>query len=314
MKTGRVADIRPCLGCHAGCMARLESGQQISCAVNPACGRERAFRLVPTCEPKRVLVVGGGAGGMEAARVAAIRGHDVTLWERSGRLGGELHLSGAPDFKKDDLELLAWYERQLAKLPVKIELRHDATAEEIEASSYDVVILGTGAHPINVNFGGPEGKTVVADRVISGEVEPGERVAIIGGGLVGCETALSLAQHGHAVTIVEMLPKIMKGGEGICFANYDMLKDLLAFHKVAIYEGTAADHVDEEGLVVKLSDGTLKTIPADTVIESLGYRPDNALYQALADGDKLVYNIGDSNRVGLIMNAIWDAYQLAMEI
>ncbi|MGN0055121.1 MAG: FAD-dependent oxidoreductase [Atopobiaceae bacterium] len=314
VQTNHVEDIRPCLSCHAGCMARIECGQQISCAVNPACGRERAFRLVPTTQPKRVLVVGGGVGGMEAARVCALRGHDVTLWEKSDRLGGELYLSGAPDFKKDDLELLAWYKRQVAKLPIKVELNRTASAKEIDSSNYDLVILATGATPIQLDFGGPAGKTVVADRVIAGEVQAGKRVAIIGGGLVGCETALSLAQHGHEVTVVEMLPKIMKGGQGICFANYDMLKDLLAYHKVSVYESTSADHVTDEGLVVRRADGTQQTIPCDTVIESLGYRSDDGLYQELRDSDKLVYNIGDSNKVGLIMNAIWDAYQLAMEL
>lgn len=230
VQTNHVEDIRPCLSCHAGCMARIECGQQISYAVNPACGRERAFRLVPTAQPKRVLVVGGGVGGMEAARVCALRGHDVTLWEKSDRLDGELYLSGAPDFKKDDLELLAWYKRQVAKLPIKVELNRAASAKEIDSS------------------------------------------------------------------------------------NYDMLKDLLAYNKVTVYESTSADHVTDEGLVVKHADGTQQTIPCDTVVESLGYRSDDGLYQELHDSDKLVYNIGDSNKVGLIMNAIWDAYQLSMEL
>lgn len=314
VKRGKVEEIRPCLSCHAGCMARLEQGQQISCAVNPACGRERTFRLVPTTEPKQVLVVGGGVGGMEAARVAALRGHAVTLWEKSDRLGGELCLSGAPDFKHDDLALLAWYERQLERLPITVELGHEATAAEVDASDFDVVVVGTGATPITMDLGGPEGKTVVADEVIAGTVTPGERVVVIGGGLVGCETALSLAQQGHTVTIVEMLPKIMQGGAGMCFANYDMLRDLLAFNKVKVLESTTADHVDEAGLVVRTPDGARATIEADTVMESLGYREDTRLYDELRDSDKLVYNIGDSNKVGLIMNAIWDAYQLCMEI
>ncbi|MDP9859463.1 2-enoate reductase [Olsenella profusa DSM 13989] len=314
VKRGQIEEIRPCLSCHAGCMARLEQGQQISCAVNPACGRERTFRLVPTTEPKKVLVVGGGVGGMEAARVAALRGHAVTLWERTDRLGGELRLSGAPDFKQDDLKLLAWYERQLRRLPITVELNHEATAAEVDASDFDVVVVGTGAKPISVDLGGPAGKTVLADEIIAGTVEPGERVAVIGGGLVGCETALSLAQHGHKVTVVEMLPKILRGGEGMCFANYDMLKDLLALNKVEVLESTSADHVEEAGLVVRKKDGSLATVEADTVMESLGYRADSALYDELQDSDKLVYNIGDSNGVGLIMDAIWDAYQLCMEI
>lgn len=177
-----------------------------------------------------------------------------------------------------------------------------------------MVVVGTGAKPISVDLGGPAGKTVLADEIIAGTVEPGERVAVIGGGLVGCETALSLAQHGHKVTVVEMLPKILRGGEGMCFANYDMLKDLLALNKVEVLESTSADHVEEAGLVVRKKDGSLATVEADTVMESLGYRADSALYDELQDSDKLVYNIGDSNGVGLIMDAIWDAYQLCMEI
>lgn len=195
-----------------------------------------------------------------------------------------------------------------------MELNHEATAAEVDASDFDVVVVGTGAKPISVDLGGPAGKTVLADEIIAGTVEPGERVAVIGGGLVGCETALSLAQHGHKVTVVEMLPKILQGGEGMCFANYDMLKDLLALNKVEVLEFTSADHVEEAGLVVRKKDGSLATVEADTVMESLGYRADSALYDELQDSDKLVYNIGDSNGVGLIMDAIWDAYQLCMEI
>lgn len=312
VKQNKLEDIRPCLSCHAGCMLRIEEGQQISCAVNPACGREAEYRLIPAIEKKHVLVIGGGVAGMETARVASLRGHHVELWEKTDHLGGDLLLSGAPSFKQDDIDLLHWYEYQMKKLNIPIELNHLATAEEIVSSSAEVVVIACGAKPIQIDLGTDLAVYQLND-VLQKEIELPDEITIVGGGFAGCETALDLAQHGKHVTIVEMLPHILKAGDGMCFANYDMLKDMLAYNHVKIIENAQAKRTTSDGLLVEI-DNKEQLIPCQAVIESLGYRSDTALYDEIQLSDKIVYNIGDSQQVGLIMNAIWHAYQIAMEI
>ena len=142
--TEKLEDIRPCLSCHQGCLDRLAHGLPISCAVNPACGRERSLAITPAIVIKNVLIVGGGLAGMEAARVCAIRGHKVTLLEKGTQLGGNIIPGSVPDFKEDDRALLKWYEVQLAKLPVEIRFGCEADPEMIEKSMADVVIFATG--------------------------------------------------------------------------------------------------------------------------------------------------------------------------
>lgn len=312
VQTGDVEDIRPCLSCQQGCLARLAEGLPLSCAVNPACGRERDFALVPTATPKRVLVVGGGLAGMEAARVCAIRGHKVELWERSNSLGGEVRLGDVPDFKADDRALLAWYERQMQAEPIQLKMGVEATKESVEASGAQIVIVATGATPVRLDLG-ERNHVCLADDILAGTQEAGHEVVVVGGGLVGCETGLWLAQQGHHVTIIEAQGKILSAGEGMCFANYDMLKDELAFNGVNVYEGSRVTSVDDGSVRIDTPAGE-KGLPADTVMVAVGYRSDTALYDSLEGGSQLVYNIGDSRHVHNIMQAIWDGYQLAMDL
>lgn len=313
IRTGRLEDIRPCISCQQGCLARLAHGLPLSCAVNPACGREKALGVVPAAEKKNVLVVGGGLAGMEAARVCAMRGHRVTLLEKSGKLGGNILPGCVPDFKEDDRALLKWYETQLKKLPVEIRLNSGADRSAVGNSGADVVICATGSTPVRLDFGG-KNHVCTADDILSGKEQAGENVVVVGGGLVGCETGLWLQMQGKCVTIVEAKPELVGGGEDMCFANYDMLKDLLAFHKVDVHVNSTVKTVEDDGVVVQTPEGE-QTFKADTVMVAVGYRPDTALYDSIAsETGMLVYNIGDSREVHNIMNAIWDAYLLAREI
>jgi 2-enoate reductase len=312
IRTEKLDEIRPCLSCHQGCLGRLAHGLPLSCAVNPSCGREKSFALTPACVTKNVLIIGGGLSGMEAARVCAIRGHKVTLLEKGCELGGTVIPGSVPDFKEDDRALLKWYKVQLGKLPIKIKLNCTADKECIEKSDADVVIFATGAIPVKIDFGS-KNHICTADDILKGTEKAGENVVIVGGGLVGCETGLWLRQQGKNVTIVEAQPEIIAGGEDMCFANFDMIRDLLPFNKIEVFRGSTVKAVNDTSVTVVTPQGE-REIKADTVMVAVGYRSNSCLYDSMANSNKIVYNVGDSRNVHNIMYAIWDAFQLAREL
>jgi 2-enoate reductase len=312
IKTGKLDDIRPCLSCHQGCLGRLAQGLPLSCAVNPACGREKSFAITEAIDKKNVLIVGGGLAGMEAARVCALRGHKVTLVEKSDKLGGNIIPGSVPDFKKDDRALLKWYALQLQKLPVNIKFKCTVDREMIEKHNADVVIFATGSTPKKLDFSG-KNHIYTAIELLNNKEKAGKNIVIVGGGLIGCETALWLRQQDKNVTIVEALPEILGGGADMCFANYDMLKDLLVFNKIDVFCNSTVKAVNDDSVTVKTPRGE-KEIKADTVMVAVGYHSEKGLYDTMKDSNKIVYNIGDSHHVHNIMHTIWDANQLAREL
>lgn len=312
---GNVEDIRPCLGCHDGCLGRIFISRPLSCTVNPACGREKEYDIKPADKPKNVMVVGGGVAGMEAARVAAVRGHNVELYEKSDKLGGHVIEASVPDFKADGARLLQWYKRQLDKLNVKINMNTEVDTRTVEEKKPDAVIVATGSEPIVPDVPGIEKENVVtAIDLLLGKKKAGDTAVVIGGGLVGCETALWLAEQGKKVTIVEMLGDLMKAGNPVPHANKTMLLDLLRYHEVDIYTGTTLTEVTEDGVVVMDSNSNKITIPADTVVIAIGLRPNNKLYNSLLGKTPNLYIIGDSRKPQNIMYAVWDAYEVCREL
>lgn len=311
IRYNREKEVRPCLGCHEGCLGRIANGP-ISCAVNPACGREEIYGLAPALQKKNILVIGGGVAGLEVARVSALRGHHVTLVEKGNALGGNLIPGGAPSFKHFDHELIEYYAYQMKLLGVDVQLNTTITNDNINQYSADKIVVATGATPISLSFNG-EMKPVQAEEILLSKVEAGQRVVVVGGGLVGCETALWLAQQGKEVTILEMTPHILGGHGKIPHMNQFMLEDLLVNEKVAIHTSSVIETTTNDSVKVKTADSTLE-LPCDTLITCVGYRANNALYNQLATLDTPVYNVGDSNKVSNIMFAIWDAYELARNL
>ncbi|MDD3139472.1 MAG: FAD-dependent oxidoreductase, partial [Lachnospiraceae bacterium] len=312
IRTEKLEDIRPCLSCQQGCLDRLAHGLPISCAVNPACGREKSMAIIPAVNKKNVLIIGGGLSGMETARVCAMRGHQVTLVEKGDQLGGNIIVGSVPDFKQDDRALLKWYKVQLEKLLVNIKFKVIADKKMIENSKADVVVFATGSKPIKLDLGN-KNNIYTADEILLNKEKAGDNIIFVGGGLVGCETALWLRQQGKNVTIVEAKPKILGGGEDMCFANYDMLKDLLVFNKVAVYCNASVKTIKDNSVSVETPNGD-KEIKADTVIIAVGYSSEKELYDTMIDSNILAYNVGDSRNVHNIMYAIWDANQIAREL
>jgi 2-enoate reductase len=308
---GTPEDVRPCISCQEACIGRLKKYLHISCAVNPSAAREREMALTPAAAPRRVAVLGGGVAGCEAARVLALRGHKPEIFERSGQLGGNVRPASAPDFKEDERKLIAWYEKQISDLKVPVHFGAEVSSDTIP-QGFDVYLVATGSRPVTFKLG--DGVPVfTAAQILQGEVVSSGPYAVVGGGLVGCETALMLARQGEEVSIVEGLPAILGQNGPLCYANAQMLKDLIAFHKVAAYTGSMADHVDAHGLVIT-SGGEKRHIAANTVILSVGYRSECGLYGALQDAGEEVYLLGDARRVSNIMYAIWDAYEVASQL
>ncbi|MDR0921760.1 MAG: FAD-dependent oxidoreductase [Lactobacillales bacterium] len=310
-----LVDIRPCLGCHDGCFGRLLfDGGRGSCAVNPQCGREPFVKLIPTKEPKNIVIIGGGPAGLEAARVSALRGHKVTILEARESVGGALLVGGIPSFKHDDLDLIEWYKHQMEKLNVDVRLNETATKEKIREMNPDAVFVAEGSTPIRLNLPGMENKPVkLADEVLKNSGVVGENCVIVGGGLVGCELALHLTLLGKKVTIVEALPDILKAGSPLAPMNEWMLRDLLHFHKVTIISNAKANEVTETGLIIEVN-GEKQTITTDNIILAVGYQSRTKLFEELRYDSPFVYQLGDGAHVRNIRAAIWDGFEVARTI
>lgn len=309
---GKYDTVRPCLSCQEGCMGRLQTFATITCAVNPACCREKELELRKAVEKKKVMIVGGGVAGCEAARVAAIRGHEVLLYEKTNRLGGNLVAAGAPSFKEDDIALVNWYRNEIDKLGVKVHLNTAITESAIAETDADVVILATGSTPKGLKIQGTSA-VYTAEDVLLGKKEPGDSVIVIGGGLVGCETALWLKNLGKKVGIVELAEDILKVGGPLCHANHDMLKDLVVFKGIDTYCSSKVVGANEEGFVIEGPLGQTM-VKADSAIVAIGYHSENHLYDKVKFLHPNIRVIGDANKVQNIMYAIWDAYEVARNI
>lgn len=312
LRANHVCEIRPCISCQEGCMGRIQTYSMINCAVNPQAARERVTAYEPVARRKRVLIAGGGVAGCEAARVLAERGHEPVLYEASGRLGGNLLPGGAPAFKEDDLQLVKWYENELERLRVPVYLNTRVTKEMVLESDYDAVIVATGSRPKMFSLGDDE-KVYCAEQVLMNQKDPGDKVVVVGGGLVGCEMALDLAQKGKKVTILEALPKIMAVNGPICSANKEMLEELLPFHGVDIICNAKVTGF-QNGAVSYETDGKAEKLDADSVILSVGYRSADELYHELEFDVADLYLLGDAGKVSNIMYAIWDAFEVANHI
>ena len=306
----QIQKIRPCLSCQEGCMGRLQEYCSLSCAVNPACGRENEMLVAPASTKKRIVVVGGGIAGCEAARVLALRGHKVSLFEKSQELGGNLIPGGAPDFKEDDHALVAWYKQELETLKVNIRYNIEVYTGNGKGVFKPMPLLLQQDRYLKVIDLGNRNIVYTAEEVLLGKKEAGEKTVIIGGGLVGCELALMLSRQGKKVIIIESMPEILNAGAPLCQANSAMLQDLMPFNHIEVRTMTKVLKVIDKKIVIT-KEGVKEELPVDSVILAIGYNSNNSLYDQIKDSVDNVYLLGDARHVSNIMYAIWDAFELS---
>lgn len=311
VKEGRFHDIRMCIGDQEGCLSRIFRHKYLSCTVNPQAGMESELVLIPARKKKFVLVVGGGPGGMEAAMVAALRGYHVALWEKKTELGGNLIPASIPEFKKDIRYLIRFLSTQIRKVGVDINIGKEATPEKVQALKPDIVIIATGAEPIIPEIPGIENNIVTtAIDLYLRRIDVGQSVVIIGGGMIGCETAVYLAQMGKQVTLVEMLPEIFPD---MNFANRTQLLQMLVEAKVKVLRDTRVLEVVDKGIIItnKEEEGRINT---DTIVLAAGLRSMNKLAQKLQNQVPEIYLVGDCVKPRRVLDAIWEGFRIARSI
>jgi len=312
----RLEDIKPCICCHSGCFNFSShkghaNTQDLSdtmglarCAINAETMQTKKHYIAPAKKQKKIAVIGGGIGGMESALVLAKRGHSVTLYEKSGELGGVFIAAAAPSFKEKDRDLIAWYRREMTKYPA-IEVKLNTEITSIESLQADEIIVATGAVANRIPVPGVD-KGIQAVDFLLGKAEVGENVTIIGGGLTGCEIAYELYLQGKKPTIVEMQNDLITT-KGICLANTSFLRDFFAANKVPVHLETGVKEIKDGAVVVADKDGKTFEIPCDSVILSVGYRPAPLT-------TKGVHVVGDAKSVGNLRTVIWGAWDICMKI
>ena len=318
MLEDRMEDIRPCICCHNGCfnMAHYKGHANAQafgdtrgmarCAINPPTMQSRKYRLTPAAAPKEIAVIGGGIGGMESALVCARRGHNVTLYEKSDRLGGVFQAAAAPSFKEKDRALLAWYAREVTKYP-NLTVKLGTEVKDPAALHANEIVVATGATPVSLPVPGVE-KGIQAVDYLLGRRPVGEKVVIVGGGLTGCEIAYDLYLQGKQPTIVEMKDDLI-AVSGVCLANSSYLRDFFKTNQVPVYLETSLGEIRDGAVTVTRKDGARQELPADSVILSVGYRP-----APLAAKGRHVHIVGDARKVGNLRTVIWRAWDVCMKL
>jgi len=311
VRTDKKEDIIPCVRCMQ-CINRVFFGQFAACSVNPVLGKEYLSPIQPARNPKNVLVIGGGMAGMICAKLAEDKGHNVTLIEKTSKLGGHLLEGAVIDHKK---EVDAYYEhlvREIRNSKVKVEYNTQATKELVHKLKPDVVVIATGSVPVVPDVPGIDKPNVrIATTLLKNRQETGQNVIIVGGGLVGCETGLYLAQKGKNVTIIDMLPEV---AQDVIFMSKFSLLQALSDKGIKTQGGLKLKEVTDKGILVEDVNGNIKELNCDTVVISTGLRGDDTLYNELLDEVDEIYKIGDCVKARMFIDASQEAFQVARDI
>lgn len=312
-KEGKFEDIRRCFGCDVGCIGRILTMDPVTCVLNPEVGREYEGPYGEAEVKKNIVIVGAGPGGLEAAIYAAKRGHKVTVLEKQDHNGGQFFAAAVPPGKGEITDFLVWQTVQCKKLGVEIKYNTEATVEMIKDMNADKVILATGAINKRLPLPGFEGDERVVDAtdVLEGKVITGKNVVIIGGALVGCETALFLGQELRNVSVVEMLDDYCSDAVWPIYVDTHN-----AFKKwgMKAYTSSTVKELTADGVVIEDSEGNVKTLTADSVVMAIGRNPYNPLEDGLKAEGLDISVIGDANGHHDALDAIREGFELCRNI
>lgn len=310
---GKACDIRRCISCNKGCTDAIQNRQFLSCVLNAENGYENSRSIQPAAQKKKVAVLGGGPAGLEAARVAALRGHDVTLFEKTTSLGGQLNIACVPPRKEEMRRAAQDLIHAVCNAGVHLCMGQTRTAEQLKEAGFEAVINAVGAHSAAPRIPGIDGVNVAdAWKVLAGEQQVYGTVAVIGGGMVGCETAEYLAARGCKVSVIEMMDKIAAG------ESTTILPTLLENYKTYGVEQYPSHKVKEfrmDAVVCENKDGAEVAIPCDYIVLAMGARSNAFDAAALEAANIPVYSIGDAaGKAADISNAIRTGYDTACQL
>lgn len=312
---GREEEIKPCICCHNACfdMAHYkgaandekfeDAAHMARCALNPQTMQGHKYDIVPAKTKRKIAVIGGGIGGMEVALTARARGHEVTIYEKSDRLGGVFIAAAAPAFKEKDKQLIRWYIDEVKKAGISVKLNTEI--KDASSLKADKVVVATGAKPRRLNIPGVKRAIEATDYLLGAPV--GEDVVIIGGGLTGCEIAYDLILKGKRPAIVEMKNDLI-AVRGVCLANSSYLRDYFKFKKTPVYLESRVTNIGEKEVTVLTDEGKEIKLKADSVITSVGYVP------TPIEGAKKSLTVGDASGVGNLRTVIWRARKVGMKL
>lgn len=319
VKNGRSDEIRPCIGCSE-CVTSAMYGGSTYCTLNSGVGHEAEGEIGIADKKKKILIVGGGPGGLEAARVAALRGHDVTIMEKSDQLGGQYSLAAYPPTKQELTKGLKYQIREVNRLGIRVELNKAVTKQVVEDFGADAVIVATGGKPILPDWlkNGAHKKVVTAWEALRGVDNLGTNLLIIGGGQVGCETADYLAAphyfmkpHDRKVTVIEMLDNILADDFS---ANHDLLVSRLLHKNVKIITGAKVEEILTDGISYTKSGENYVLNGIDAIVCAMGTRPENSLAEELSGLSIPVIVIGDAQKPRKIMQAVYEGAKAAKDL
>lgn len=311
-KAGKTEDIVPCIACFRCLQEMIFKLNPLMCSVNASLGREKECEIKPAEKKKKVMVVGSGPAGIEASRVAALRGHDVTLYEIEKELGGQIRQASIPPGKERFKVYLEYLRTQAKKHGIQVQVGINVTADLVEKEKPDAVVIATGGIPFLPEISGMDmSRTVTAGDVLLGKVKTGEKVLIIGGGLVGCETAHHLMDKGKKITITEILDAMAT--QRIPFIREAFLEDLEK-SGVELLTGVTYKEVTDKGIILIDNKGEKRMIEADTIILAAGAKPDDRLYEEIKGKVKEVYRAGDCIEPRLIGEAVQEGMRIGMSL